>query len=1123
MSRNVLVWFVALFLSGLFVLGCSGGADITSPDIENGEETLKDVTLDEGSYFRYIWEFGEVIIDPVAKTVDVVHPRTADFNVNVVRFMQPPGGPSSVDYNIDWPASTISEGYIDMVLELTHPFPQNVYWGHDVRLVIIGHGTQPGLYDSSIRYAKTDELRMLNPDGYTRWWNMVEFLAIGEAMLEYHEGELAIGAFIASSRLNPYKYFADDVGENENPPDIAIATRGEFRSGNTNTRHMVLQFPKTTFVDFRFKYAIDASWEEPINTPVDSSDDFGLGANCREAYLINIDQTGSDVYWDNATEFGGDLNLNIEIFDWKQGEGTVEDEIARVVIESPTLFDNYGGFIDITTIAATSPGSNDNSIVYSYTVVDCTPDSNEDQEVLITVEDANTTTYAPPFGSFPYPNKPLAAYYLYGATVGSGPPPPKSITVLIPNGGEEWMVGEQKTIFWTSTGPIINVKIEYSDDSGATFPHMIIDTAPNNGNFVWNPIPDNPTDLAVIKITDISEPIINDESDADFSIIEEEKTITVVEPNGGESLEIAGSFLIEWDSTGDIANVKIEYSNNNGGSYEDPPITASTPNDGSFDWDPIPDDPTTEALIKITDADDALVYDESDDTFEITTTPKNITVLVPNGGESWVVGSSHAITWSSEGDITDVMIEYYKDDDYDGTVVEIVASTENDGTFDWDPIPDDPTTTAKVRISDAADDATYDDSDDFFTITDEVPEGWSKTIDGYTLTPQPDQGPNSPDISVRNLGDPDFSRPQICIQQGEVLWFSFMNDDYTSVVGEFSCFASENYDIEDCNHFDQIIFYTNVLGVTNTNSNSPPDGYPWNDPGHCSNYNVNSVDQSEEFAGWHFILGIFGDADPENDVPPNDDPDLEPWMRPADYDTGVLGGPYDDGELDNGVLFEILLHSDHPDQPQLNPNGEMWTVMWSDTYSFDTDVALRLGGLTTSALEPGYIDDSTPGIMRLAVDDYSGLVVGSAPINTWYTLDSVGRIHITMLYNDPIDGWFYITHDLDYLGSGGDLGIDFGGDAVDICMMPAVAFEYDDYNWLTVLVDTGTGWVIKVYELDFIGPDPDNPELVVTEVHTTEECPGTPTGFDVDNYDYELHVIADDGGTYKVTVWHYEP
>ncbi len=1120
MTRSVFVWFLALLLTGAFLFGCSGAGDIVSPDPGGGQEAVKEAASPDGTFSRYLWDLGEVVINTAEGTVDVVRHRTADVNVNVVKFMQPSAMPNAISYHINWPQSTLAQGIIDVDVTMEHPFDIAYYWGHDVRFIIIGNGTEHGQYDNSLFWAKPSELRMINADGYTRWWNRLEFFGLGTSIFEYTYGELALGAptGIPSARLNPYKYFADSVAKNDFPPDIDEATRGEFRSGNTNSRHMVLDFPNNPSPNFSFWYAVDASWTDPIHTPVDSTDDFDLNANCREAYQIKVDQTGSTAFWNDAGDNGGDLHLNLEIYDWKQGGGSVEDEIGKVVVESPTLFSNYGGFVDITSLAQVSDGTSENSVVYSYTITNVTPTSNENQEVLVVVESSDPTTYAPPYGSFPYPLKALSAYQLYGAYIEHGTTP-KTITVIQPNGGEEWMIGSSETIFWTSTGPIANVKIEYSEDGGGTFPHTIIDITANDGNFTWNPIPDTPTEEGIVRVSEVGNPTVNDVSDAVFSIVEEEKTITVVKPNGGESLEIDGTYDIEWDSTGDITNVKIEYSTDGGGTYPNE-ITASTPNDGVFTWDPIPDDPTDQAKVRISDASDGAVNDVSDDVFEITATPKNLEVLVPNGGEVWVVGTSHAITWDSEGAITNVKIEYYKDDDYDGTKVVIIASTENDGSYTWDPIPDDPTTTAKVRISDADAAATYDDSDEFFEISSEQPQGWTKTINNLTLNPQPDQGTMPPDISVTDLGDPDFSRPQIARMDGQTLWFSFFSDDYTSVVGEYSSFASEALDMTPFNHFDMTMQYINVLGVTNANTVSPFAQF--NDPGHCINLILYNADQSDEYSGYNFGFWIYGDADPEGDIPPNNDPDDQPWIRPIDMDSAVLGGPYGDAVLDDTALFSVLTHSDHPDQPQLNPDGEIFYAWYSDTYSTDTDVILGLAGMVDGGLDPGPIDDSTPDIMRLAVDDNSGLVVGSDPVNAWYVLDSNGLIHIVLLWYDSTQGGYsFMSFDSEYLGAGGDLGIDFGGDAVDICVLPSRLAEYDDWSWLAVLVDTGSGWVIKVYSLDFIGPDPENPELVVTEVHTTEAGVGDPMSMDSDNFQFEMHVIADDGGTYKVTVWQY--
>jgi hypothetical protein len=93
---------------------------------------------------------------------------------------------------------------------------------------------------------------------------------------------------------------------------------------------------------------------------------------------------------------------------------------------------------------------------------------------------------------------------------------------------------------------------------------------------------------------------------------------------------------------------------------------------------------------------------------------KRLTITAPNGGESWDVCTHHNITWSSDGSIGNVMLEYSKDD-FIGDINLIVADTENDGVFDWF-VPDDRTINAKVRVSEIADPTTYDISDAPFTI-----------------------------------------------------------------------------------------------------------------------------------------------------------------------------------------------------------------------------------------------------------------------------------------------------------------------------------------------------------------------------------------------------------------------
>ncbi len=91
-------------------------------------------------------------------------------------------------------------------------------------------------------------------------------------------------------------------------------------------------------------------------------------------------------------------------------------------------------------------------------------------------------------------------------------------------------------------------------------------------------------------------------------------TLTVVSPNGGESWIVGSAHDITWTSTGIISDVKIEYSTNNGSIWTT--IKASTPNDGSYAWT-IPNTPSIQCLVRISDASTASISDISQAVFTI--------------------------------------------------------------------------------------------------------------------------------------------------------------------------------------------------------------------------------------------------------------------------------------------------------------------------------------------------------------------------------------------------------------------------------------------------------------------------------------------------------------------------
>jgi M6 family metalloprotease-like protein len=91
-----------------------------------------------------------------------------------------------------------------------------------------------------------------------------------------------------------------------------------------------------------------------------------------------------------------------------------------------------------------------------------------------------------------------------------------------------------------------------------------------------------------------------------------------------------------------------------------------------------------------------------------------LTLGAPNGGESWQALTSHNITWSSTGSITNVKLEYSTNGGSNWTT--IIGSTPNDGSYTWT-VANAPSTTCRVRVSDAASGTPSDTSDANFTIS----------------------------------------------------------------------------------------------------------------------------------------------------------------------------------------------------------------------------------------------------------------------------------------------------------------------------------------------------------------------------------------------------------------------
>jgi hypothetical protein len=185
--------------------------------------------------------------------------------------------------------------------------------------------------------------------------------------------------------------------------------------------------------------------------------------------------------------------------------------------------------------------------------------------------------------------------------------------------------------------------------------------------------------------------------------------MTVTSPNGGEVWEAASGQTITW--TGTAAAVKIEYSADNGATWTT--LVGSMANTGSL-YGMVPNTPSSQCLVRVTDTADVNRSDTSNATFTIA----GFVITSPNGGEQWIEGSFQTITWTTYGTIPNVMLLFSADGGTGWSY--ITEETENTGSYQWT-VPYNPQTQCLIRIRDASDNNPSDTSDAVFSI---LPAPW---------------------------------------------------------------------------------------------------------------------------------------------------------------------------------------------------------------------------------------------------------------------------------------------------------------------------------------------------------------------------------------------------------------
>jgi len=278
----------------------------------------------------------------------------------------------------------------------------------------------------------------------------------------------------------------------------------------------------------------------------------------------------------------------------------------------------------------------------------------------------------------------------------------QSITMMSPNGGENWQKETTHNITWNSSGVSGNVIIKLL--KGGTMLGSIAWNVPNTGNYSWtiNDIagtPIQPGNDYTVLVRSFNDHSIQDESDADFTINSPSAScsINVITPTGGENWQKGTTHNVTWNSSGVTGNIIIKLMK--GGTMLGS-IAYNIANTGSYSWtinniagNPIA--PGSDYKILVRSFDDHSIEDKSDSNFTISDQSAcEINVFSPKATSNVYADHYFNIKWDpSKGpSYESVQITLYcvncgpsgpVPHDYEKRMFQFIANPNNTGTYKW--------------------------------------------------------------------------------------------------------------------------------------------------------------------------------------------------------------------------------------------------------------------------------------------------------------------------------------------------------------------------------------------------------------------------------------------------------
>ena len=219
-QESVIMRIILLILPVIIVftsLACSGSQDIIA--------TYNPVPRGPDAQGHYLWGMWQMKADLSPGELEVINLRGADMHLNALPFLEPPAM-----LNLTVESVEFNGNIVDVDIGLTHPFLGSTeFTGFDVCGILITNDSINGFSDSSVIITGEGDTRLLNPDGYTRWWNPSEFPHTGTKS-GYTDGLLGIPDSTANytATVNAYKLFCDSFDDPDTPVDRSHSRRSDY-------------------------------------------------------------------------------------------------------------------------------------------------------------------------------------------------------------------------------------------------------------------------------------------------------------------------------------------------------------------------------------------------------------------------------------------------------------------------------------------------------------------------------------------------------------------------------------------------------------------------------------------------------------------------------------------------------------------------------------------------------------------------------------------------------------------------------------------------------------------------------------------------------------------------------